>query len=332
MSYCIKNNYHGVTENYGSICSKSEEKDIGIPTTETILIKKLINVYFEIMIQIKEVIKIKDTTKQNNILKDIMTFLNDTIESIKLNLVIISSYKDTNIIKILPIFSFSIPKYDNICEIVEFLKRKNCETVIEIGSGLGLWAALLKIVAINKKYDFKMIATDTLECYNEYEYVNYVDKIYIPIRERNDTDYLIPKLEKLEANEAIEKYKDSHCLFLCWPPNQSFVEKGQYDCGQILKKFQGTYLIYIGNPLQTGSTLFNKTLYKNWKESVKILPNMSKTDGEFSSLRYVLEDYIYFYERDEEKEKMNKKPAEIVRDDVLRKSDLKTPLLSEPDF
>ncbi len=51
-----------------------------------------------------------------------------------------------------------------------------------------------------------MIATDTLECYNEYEYVNYVDKIYIPIRKRNDTDYLIPKLEKLEANEAIGKY------------------------------------------------------------------------------------------------------------------------------
>ncbi len=46
----------------------------------------------------------------------------------------------------------------------------------------------------------------------------------------------------------------------------------------------------------------------------------------------IRKDYIYFYERDEEKEKMNKKPAEIVRDDVLRKSDLKTPLLSEPDF
>jgi hypothetical protein len=325
MNYFIKNNYHGVTENYGGICSKSEKKDIGIPTEETINIKELINVYFEIMIQIKEVIKIKDTTKKNTILKDIMTFLNDTNKSIKLNLDIISSYN--NIDKwsgILSIFSFSIPQYHNICEIVEFLKSKNCKKVIEIGSGLGLWAALLKIVAMGKKYNFEMIATDTLECYNEYdEYVNYKDKIYIPIREKNDTEYLIPKLEKLEANAAIVKYKDSDCLFLCWPPHQSMVEKHQYDCGQILEEFQGNYLIYIGNPSETGSRLFYETLYKNWKESREFLPNMNIL---------IRKDYIYFYERDEEKEKMNKKPAEIVRDDVLRKSDLKTPLLSEPDF
>ncbi len=64
MNYCIKNNYYGVTENYGGICSKTEEKDIGIPTTETILIKELINAYFKIVIQNKEVIKIKDTTEK----------------------------------------------------------------------------------------------------------------------------------------------------------------------------------------------------------------------------------------------------------------------------
>ena len=32
------------------------------------------------------------------------------------------------------------------------------------------------------------------------------------------------------------------------------------------------------------------------------------------------------------KEKMNKKPAERVRDDVIREPDLNTPLLSDPDF
>ncbi len=123
--------------------------------------------------------------------------------------------------------SYSVPNWDLICQIVTFLEKNNCQQVIEIGSGVGLWAALIRLLCKLKKNNIKFIATD-------YE----VQRIVY-------TEILL-----IYALVAIENYKNSDCLFLCWPPAQHMKDayKHQYSAGKMIQQFKGNYLIYIGMP------------------------------------------------------------------------------------
>ncbi len=179
--------------------------------------------------------------------------------------------------------SYSIPNIDLICHIVNFLEENNCLQVIEIGSGTGLWSSLIQIMCKLRKNDIRFIPTE----YNE------LVKKYYGYR------YFYTELENLDANSAIEKYKNSDCLFLCWPPSQSMVDnKGQYSAGEILKVFQGNYLISIGYNQRfwlTGDELFYDELEKNWIHLSELDKNMFI---EFNS-SYIddIYDCIFFYKR-----------------------------------
>ncbi len=157
--------------------------------------------------------------------------------------------------------SSSIPTKGIICKINEFLKEKECKKVIEIGSGSGLWIALLKIIQNNDK-TITFHATD-----------NYVNPDY---------KYKYTTVEKIDALEAIEKYKNSDCLFLCWPPSQDVVDKkGEYSAGDMLEQFKGNYLIYIGEKYgdedrATGDDKFFNLVEKYWNLEEEPIENPGK--------------------------------------------------------
>ncbi len=218
--------------------------------------------------------------------------------------------------------SYSVPNWDLICQIVKFLE-KNCRQVIEIGSGTGLWAALISLLCKLKNHNIEFIATD-------YE----VQRI------------LYTEILRLHANNAIKKYKNSDCLFLCWPPSQDMkdVYKHQYSAGKMLQEFKGNYLIYIGLPKKeeleeikklekvavvfTGDDLFFEEIEKNWEiidfkdlvYTISIISTMYKdyeteeisdeVDLEVSEL---VKDGIYFYKR----RSTSRENSEDIRDSLL---------------
>jgi hypothetical protein len=108
--------------------------------------------------------------------------------------------------------------------------------------------------------------------------------------------YFYTELENLDANSAIEKYKNSDCLFLCWPPYQSMVDEGQYSAGEVLKVFQGNYLISIGENdrfMSTGDELFYDELEKNWKHLSELEDMFIEKANIFGNIY----DSIFFYKR-----------------------------------
>ena len=101
--------------------------------------------------------------------------------------------------------SWSIPSETNISDIVRFINDKNCPYILEIGSGLGLWASILKNTT-----DITVHATDDFSWYKDKS----TDKFY--------TD----EIENINYKDAIKKYNDENsCLFLCWPPPKNDLAK-----------------------------------------------------------------------------------------------------------
>ena len=191
--------------------------------------------------------------------------------------------------------SYSIPNMSIICSIVEFLNVNYCSQIIEIGAGTGLWASLIQNVSKDKKYDINFIATDKFD----------VGKGLYGYK------YTYTNVENMDALHAIEKYKNSNCLFLCWPPSQEMVEKGEYSAGEVLKVFKGDYLISIGENSygdSTGDNLFYDELHENWihleDEDIDMTIILQKLP------RRSINDSICFYKR--------KEPKPIRREDVIR--------------
>lgn len=111
--------------------------------------------------------------------------------------------------------SWSIPTKQNINDIIKFIRSNECPYILEIGSGLGLWASILK------KNDIKVHATDDHSWSKDKFYTN--------------------EIENINHVDAIKKYNDENaCLFLCWPPQDNDLSK------YCLQNFNGKYLIYIG--------------------------------------------------------------------------------------
>ena len=125
-------------------------------------------------------------------------------------------------------YGFILPDKHSIENISMFTKDK----ILEVGSGSGLYARLLK----NNKIE--VIATDNLE--NHYE--TWYDKTWTEI-------------EKLDALNAVKKYKDINCLMMVWPNDDDV-------WANALKEFKGNKFIYVGD---SGPKTLHELIEAEWK-------------------------------------------------------------------
>ena len=109
--------------------------------------------------------------------------------------------------------SWSIPTIDVLNGITTFI---NDEKVLEIGSGHGLWAKLLKLRNVN------IVATDSFS-------TNY--------SEDNKT---LTHIQPISAITAIKTFFDINVLMIVWP---SYEDSFAFDS---LSNFKGNKLVYIG--------------------------------------------------------------------------------------
>ena len=109
-------------------------------------------------------------------------------------------------------FSWAIPSKQAIKSIKSFVKK---DKVLEVGAGLGLWAALMKNKGIN------IIATTTYNLNHTYS-----------IKPRTWINVNI-----MDNIEAIRSYPEHTCLFVCW---------GDEVLNSSLEEFKGDKIIVIG--------------------------------------------------------------------------------------
>ena len=133
-------------------------------------------------------------------------------------------------------YGWSVPSKKAIEKIKGFVGN---DSIVEVGSGYGLWAKLLKDEGIN------IIATDAFR---------EEDKNFVP----NDTRYI--DIENLNNEEAMEKYGDYSVLMMSWPPYHNSMS---YDT---ISKFKGHKFIYIGEGHGgcTGGQDFHDALNREW--------------------------------------------------------------------
>lgn len=125
--------------------------------------------------------------------------------------------------------SWAIPTVEIIEKIVAF---SNPGTILEICSGNGFWAGLLRL------FGAKVIASD---------FVINVSKAFIP------------DIYKLDAVSAVKKYP-TRTLMICWPGlNETYAFNA-------LKEFEGEQLIYIGEQKSgcTANDQFFELLESSW--------------------------------------------------------------------
>ena len=166
--------------------------------------------------------------------------------------------------------SWSIPSKKNIDDIKEFMKNNNCSYILEIGSGLGLFASILK------NEDVIVNATDDFTWYKSEEKLFYTD------------------VENIGYKHSINRYNDNNaCLFLCWPPKDDVLAE------YCLTNFNGKYLIYIGQ--NKGGLCATNKFFDLLSECCEHVKNIIKEDGypynflETTELRAYTNDQIYFY-------------------------------------
>ncbi len=129
--------------------------------------------------------------------------------------------------------SWALPSKKVLNEIKSFVDDDH---VLEIYSGKGFWASLLK------EMNVYVIATDNFQAFPFY--VN-----------------TFTTVENLEAIESVSKY-ETNVLMMIWPPND--INSLSHQC---LKNFKGYKFIYIGENSKGGysNPLFFKELKENWK-------------------------------------------------------------------
>jgi len=148
-----------------------------------------------------------------------------------------------------PRYSWSVPTKKAIEEIKAFVGQ---ETVLEIGSGLGLWSKLMSDAGIN------IIATDSPSKEHKGEYLQ---------------GEQFTGVEQIDHLDALDKYHDKKVLFLCWPPYDTPLAH------EALEYFTGDKVIFIGEGAGgcTGCDNFFNSLNENWVEVKKI--NIPQWDG-----------------------------------------------------
>jgi hypothetical protein len=144
-------------------------------------------------------------------------------------------------------FGWSVPTQKAIEKIIKFIKN---DSVLEMGSGLGLWAKLLQLNEI------KIYPTD-----------NYGD---IEIRLKRGSS-LFTDVENIDYMQALCKYKDCNILMIIWlNPFESLM------CYDIPKMFKGNKIIYVGDyypdmPIEEGNMLSCTPLDKMFRTEFKLI-------------------------------------------------------------
>ncbi len=131
-------------------------------------------------------------------------------------------------------FGWSIPNEKAIIEIIKFVKT---DSILEIGSGMGLWAHILQL------YGVAVYPTD-----------NYSYGI-------QKWGYLFTNVEKMDNLQALKKYDNINVLMLIWPDLTNMA----YDT---LKAFKGNKLIFIGEFMEDSSNAtpgFYFLIKEEWK-------------------------------------------------------------------
>ena len=135
-------------------------------------------------------------------------------------------------------YGWSVPSEKPLEKLKTFIGNN---TVLDVGSGYGLWARLLQNEGIN------VIATTLIPT---------EDKGHMPRENRSFTN-----VEDISHLEAIEKYPEANVLMMSWPP---YEDPMAYEA---LKNFKGNKLIYVGEGGQgcTGCNDFHSLLDQKWK-------------------------------------------------------------------
>jgi hypothetical protein len=136
--------------------------------------------------------------------------------------------------------------------------------VLEIGSGRGLWAALLQARGVDvMPTDMNVTRTDGQQDITVDTYTH---------------------VHELSHTEALERFPDCHALMLVWPPYNEPM------AAEALSRFKGDMLIYVGEDSWgcTGDKAFHEDLAENW-ECVENFYELQSWDG--------IHDSLYIYRR-----------------------------------
>jgi hypothetical protein len=158
-------------------------------------------------------------------------------------------------------YGWSVPTQEAINDLKEFV---GSDTVLEVGSGHGMWAKLMQEAQINVR------ATDYLSGKGS--------KVYLG-RER---DKFFTDIEDISGKEAVQKY-NTNIIMMSWPPCDDPLA---FD---VLSIFKGNKLIFVGEGKGgcTANSDFFQLLDKNWTLVKEI--DIPKWAG--------IHDRLYLYER-----------------------------------
>jgi hypothetical protein len=175
-------------------------------------------------------------------------------------------------------FSHAIVTEKAIEKIEDFLSHNKCKVLLEIGSGFGLWSALINLYIKKKENVVSVIATDKIK-YSDH-------KLYYDVKQ---LDY------ESAIKECNEKYDETlvPCLFLCWPPRDENVASNS------LKQFKGNYLIFIGEESGNVATPeFFNILEEEW-DGVSPSKGWEVNDDNYFNIPrwHGVGDSIIFYKR-----------------------------------
>ena len=131
-------------------------------------------------------------------------------------------------------FSWAVPSMEALQHIAAFARGT---LVIEIGCGMGLWAALLK------KLGLDIVATD--------------------LQAPRET---FCKVEKKDFRTALTQHRRRKTLLMVWPPQQG--QQGSEMAHETLLRFRGPRIVYVGE--QKGGCTATEDFFKqiNWTKQL----------------------------------------------------------------
>ncbi len=160
-------------------------------------------------------------------------------------------------------FGEAIPNKRAVKEIIKFTDG---ESILEIGSGMGLWAYILQL------YGATVYPTDNF---------NHLSK-YSAKPHASFSGYNFTNIERIDSTRALQKYNNINVLLL-WEDIYDTAHK-------TLKHFKGNKLIFIGELMEDVSISFIEQLEKNWKIYKRIELNSLIISGR-------LDDDVYLFIR-----------------------------------
>jgi hypothetical protein len=172
-------------------------------------------------------------------------------------------------------FSYAPFTKEHISKLINVLKLLKIHNILEIGSGTGLYAKMIKLISKFKNYKIKLHVTDFIENRNNWKFDQYTQHY---------------KYENIHPDNAIKKYIKS-TLFLCYPPNDNDL------AFNMLIKFTGMYFIYIGES-QNGCCA-NDKFFNELKKNYILIYKISLLHYTRSTYFYDadVENYIFIYKK-----------------------------------